>query len=548
MTDRRFDLGVLAVFALALAARTLVLYESPLPFNPDGIRHAALASEALASGRLPLARMGTDDLHFEALLATAAAVTGVPAMHVAQPTSAVVGAAPALLGVAVARRLGRRRGWAGSRARLAAVVAGALLAVEGLYLHRSMATDEQTVGLLLVPLAVVAAHRAARTDRLAWWAVAVGALVALPPVHNLDATVAALALVVLVALSAVRRPLDARRGHLAALTAAYLGALPAYHLAVERLTPARVLQEARLTDVPGLVVAWLVAAAVLSVALARAPPRTQRAAGWSVFGTLFALLGLNATTTVFPGTPGTSGLVLALLVPLALPVGVAVWGVPDLTSRGEGAALVALGSAVLALVGVSLTAALTPAYLATAYRSTTFLQFPVLVAAGVGVARLLASGRVPDGPAVRTAVVALVVVTAATSVPVAFGGLATLNYKGVTTTGEYAASEFAATRAGDHWAGDDHVVRIAPAVAPGANGSRTPVYRWLVGEADPPGCLTVVQRSWTTTGAQLYPAPPERLPRDAHRTWRTNSSTVYHGGGGDPIRAGVPPSGAAERC
>jgi hypothetical protein len=42
-----------AVFAVALAMRTVSLHWSPLPFNPDGIRFAALAERTLATGVLP---------------------------------------------------------------------------------------------------------------------------------------------------------------------------------------------------------------------------------------------------------------------------------------------------------------------------------------------------------------------------------------------------------------------------------------------------------------------------------------------------------------
>lgn len=546
---RRFALWLVAAFALALALRTLVLYRSPLPFNPDGIYHAQKASEALASGRLPLARMGTDDLHFEALLATASAVTGVPTLRIAQPTSAVVGAAPVLLGAAVARRLCLLRGWAGSRARLAATVAGLLLAVEGLYLHRSMATDEQIVGMFLVPVALVAAARATRTDRRAWWTVTLAALAALPPTHNLDATVAALALVVLATLAVLWRPFDAPRRRLVALTATFLVGLPAYHVAVERYTQASILQQTRLTDVPGLLLAWVLAVALLAASLARSSRGTQRAVGWTAFGAAFGLVGVNAATTVFPETPGTPALLLALLLPLAVPVALAVWEFPALSPpEGDGGALVALGGGVVALVGVSLTASLTPEYLNSAYRSTTFLHFPVLVAAAVGLVALYGRGVVADRPATRAVGVAVVVVAAAASAPVAFAGLELLPYRGVTTTGEYAASEFAATRGGDHWTGDDHVVRVGHAIEPASSGSRSPAYDWVVGGGEPPGCLTVVQRSWTTTGAQFYPAPPGRLSTEAYRAWVADRSIVYHGGRSDSIRMGVPRSGRGETC
>ncbi|MEF8831685.1 MAG: hypothetical protein V5A23_09150 [Halobacteriales archaeon] len=401
---RPYWLAGLSALFLALAMRTLPLWQSPLPFNPDGIHAARLASAALADGGFPLARMATDDLLFPPLLATVGSVLGVAPMRLGQPLSAVVGALPGLVGLAVARRLAVRLGWRSRRAFAAAVLAGTLLAVEGLYLHRSMPTDEQTVGLLFVPLAVIAVARAHVTGRRAWLAAAMSLLVAVAPLHNLDGTVLALALTVGAALAVDRGTV---RDALPVLVLAggfwlYLGG---YHLLVERATAAEIIQQTRVTDVPGLVLAWLILVAFAGARFRAFRPRTQRLLAGGVFAVLFGVLGLNAVVTLFPGTPATDPLLLVGLLPLSVLVAMAVVAAPRaLRTPPAGPGLAALLAGPFVLIGVSLTAGMTPEYLATAYRTSTFLHFPMLCWRRWG---RLQSGRgrrtcwLPAGPAGR---------------------------------------------------------------------------------------------------------------------------------------------------
>jgi len=538
----RYALAAAAALAVAVALRTVPLYASPLPFNPDGIVHARWAATTVREGALPLADLATDDLHFPPLLAVVALVADVPPMRIAQPVSALVGAVAGLVGLALARRLAARRGWSRRETFAAATLAGGLLAVEGLYLHRSAPTDEQTVGLLLVPLAAVALGRAATTGRRAWWAVVAAAGGTLAPVHNLDGTVFALGLAVVAALAVAR---ESGRRAMAMVGVALAGGavLAAWHAGLPRLTAVYVHQQDRLLDVPGLVLAWLVLVAVGGTWYVGRTARTQRAVGVGAAAVGFGLLALNAATTVFPGTPSTPPALLAALLPLALPVALAATRLPDATRpTAEGIALGAMMAGPLVLVGVSLTAGLSPVYLATAYRATTFLHLPVLVLAALGtvaVGRWLATGRnVRAGTALRVGLAVAIVCAAAVSSPIAFGGLSVLNYKGVTTTGELSASTFAADHAGE-WAGDDHLVRVAP---PPGNGTTGPAYDWLRGGGPPPDCFVLGQRSWTTTGAQFYPAAPERLDAAAFGGWTTSRDVVYRGGAGDPV-VGVAPTG-----
>lgn len=542
MTDRtRFRIHVLLVVMVALAVRTLPLWLSPLPLRADGLYYAAETSVTVTAGHLPLARMATDDLGFTALLAAVAAVTGVDPWLIAQPTSSVIATVPVLLVVALTRRVGHRRGWPTRRVRAAALLGGAFLAVEGLYLHRGMVTDEQTVGLLVVPLALVALHRALRTGRSAWWVAGVALLALLPPLHNLDAMVAALGLTVLVAIAAVRRRLDRSLLGLAGLTLAFWIVFGAYHVLAERYTALRIIQEARLTQAPGLVVAWLVGAVLLLAWTTRTRPRTQRVAGWSVFAVMFGLITVNAGRAVFPGMPRTPPLVLAMLLPLALPAALAAWRGPDLRD-GDGRALVALASGTAVLLGVSLTAALTPVYLGTAYRTSVFLHLPVAVPIGLGTAALMASRRVAARRLLRVGVAGLVLTSAVASLPLAFGGLAPFNYRAVTTPGELAGAEFATTHVQGQWTTDDHQNRVAGAVATGTrapasglNATVVPTYDWLVDGRPPPSCPVLVQRSWTTRGTQFLTTAPVRLSVEGYDALHTHRAVVYDGGARDRL-------------
>ncbi len=629
MTDRRGPLLAATVFAVAVAARTLPLYRSPLPFNPDGLAHAANARATAATGSLPLSRLATDDLLFTAFLSTAAEATGVRPLLVAQPVVAVVGAATCLLAAALAGRCARRSSSRLAGPRLAAGTAGLVLAVEGLYLHRSMPVDEQTLGLLLVPVLAVAYRRWLDGGRR-WGLVAAVVAVAVPPLHNLDGVVAALTLTALVAATAsvrwrARGDIGAQAGNelqtgvgsrtgVGARTdvgprtdprartsapapawtarrllravlpvAAFWVYVAGYHVAVAQWTPARLTQAARVTAVPGLVVAWAVLMVAAAAWVAGRPDRTRRLAAVAFLGP-FALLAANALGPVVPGTPATSSVLVVALLPLAVPVAAAVVGTTVADDDRSGPLLAALVGGPFALLGVALTAGLTPDYLATAYRVQPFVHLPLAALAGLGVAALAARGggnagagttdsgvdRAADagsglgnpdsGPGnhhVRAgALVAVVLVASAASVPVAVGGLAVLPYKGVTTPGELAAAGFARTTVPGPVAVDDHLVRAGRYHGPGPESAlvvggdlrQTPVREWLAGGAPPPRCPVLAQRSWTTTGAQLWPAPPARLPPDAFDRWLTNRSVVYAGGGRDRIVLVVPRHGAGGRC
>lgn len=81
----------------------------------------------------------------------------------------------------------------------------------------------------------------------------------------------------------------------------------------------------------------------------------------------------------------------------------------------------------------------------------------------------------------------------------------------------------------------------------GANGTYTPTREWLVGGA-PPACPLVSQRSWTTTGAHLFPAAPQTIASGRYEAALAERHVVYSSPGLDPIVLSLPRSTNATSC
>jgi len=554
LSRAQYLLTLLAAFSVAVALRMGPLFWSPLPFNPDGIVYAGLVRETIATGYLPMDGLPADSFHFTTMLAIWETVVGHPSRFLSQPVIAIVGALPSLVAAVFAHRLTGRLGWSLSGRRLAGSLASLLLAVDGVYLHRSMPVDEQTVGLLVVPLAALVLARSMLNDSRRWYVVLGALLVSLPPLHNLDSMVAlfALVLVVCVRRVSVRTLLV---GGLVAL--GFLGYFVGYSWGIAALTPATVIQSQRISYAPGLLAAWLILVGLLLARFSRLGTRTQRLLLTGTFASFVAIAAVNAVRPVFPGMGTTPDAVVLLVVPLLIPLTIGAWAVPlGDRSMPEWLALLALLGAGFAIAGMSFTATLTPEYYNTAYRVQTFLHLPIAVFVALGIGTLLdRMGRVVPRQSwrqgVSTVAVVGVVICMAISIPVAFAGLEYLPYKGVTTSGEFAAAEFSVTSLPE-WTSDDHISRVSRYFSPGNSGTNTtlhrvaPVFDWIEG-GPPPGCPTVVQSSWTTTGAQVFPQPP--IVIDDGRLWKYMHANdrIYSNSAPDPLTI-VRPPGLSRSC
>jgi len=545
MSDRRLLWGVSCVVAFALALRLEPLLWSPLPFNPDGIKYAGLVRDTLGSGGFPVDRLATDEFGYTAFLAVASALAGVSPLQVAQPVSAAVGAATVLVAGVLAARLARRVDLSTPRVRAAAVLAGLLAAIEGIYLFRSMAVDEQTAGFLLAPAAVAAVDRWLTTGRRDWALAGLFVGVVVPPLHNLTGLVLALGVVVLATLAVRRDPTRTTAGRALAAALVACAYVLGFHVTLEAISGAQVVQADRLVRVADLFLAWVVLglAGVAWYVTTGARARRGVVVTLSVAG--FGLVALNAVRPVFPGTTATPMSLLIRLLPLVVPAVLAGLAADTLTDESPvGGATLSLLAVPVIVVATGLTARLTFDYLAVVFRVQLFLHLPALALAAVGA---VAVGRRFDRDRrrwLRALAVSAVLVCVAVSTPVAYAGLGTLNYDPLTTEPTFAATGYAAEEFGT-WATDDHGVRLT--LYHGGNATEGPVYRWVRG-GPPPDCPTLAKRSWTTVGAQFYPRPPTAVSPDRYAVWRASNDVVYATTGPTRVAVAVPPTDATGTC
>jgi hypothetical protein len=554
----RYVLVVAGVFALALGARLVPLHWSPLPATLDGFRYAALARATIGAG-VPWTAIDSDELVFTAGLAVTSAVTGTRPLALAQPFVSVVGAAVPLVGVAFAARLGREYGWPGRRVRLAAAVAGLGLAVEGLVVRRTGVPDEEAVGLLLVPLFALAAHRWLADGRPAWGGVTALFLLALPPLHNMSSLLGVLSVTALAVVHAVRATERAAWLRVFAVLAASWLAFFGYFELAARLG-LRLTYSGLLRPYPGLFLAWVVALGVAIAWIQGASTRTVRLGVGVAVGGWLALAAGNAVRPLFPGTITTGPWFLVALAGLAVVVALALGAVSRIRA-GTGLVVLATLAAPVMLVYYGLSAALTPEFFGAVQRIQSFAHVPVLALAAVGtvaVASRLGDRDAASRSAVRrglaVGVVLLLALGVALTVPIGYLNLDTGTVPSTTRPAELSAAEFAAAYSTGPFATDHRLSRIVGhhtgtvGRATGtANATVGPVRSWLAA-GPPPDCPVLAPQSWTTSGAHLYPQPAATIPSDRFERWSARRGVVYAATGPDPIRLVRPRNHSSTGC
>jgi hypothetical protein len=529
---RRFALGLLAVLSLALAMRSLPLYWSPYPATLDGFGYVVAARETIAGGSIPLAGFRAEDFVFTSFTVVTSQVLGVRPLFSLQPLMAPVGAAAVLVGVVLVYRccdgLYSRR-----RARLAALLAGVLLAVSGIYLRRTLVPDSDILAHVLIPLLALAWYRLLWTGRLAWGWIAGILFVLFPLIHTLSTLIAALAVIgVTTAALVAGRP--RRRIALGSLTVAAFWAYVAGYYAFAGAHPQLTVSYVdRISSYPGLFVAWVIVLVIGIAWFGTTSPRLRQAVLAAPFGVAFVALVANATTTVFPGTIPTPPGLLPLMSLYLVVVVFAVRAWERLPARGTALVVLALLGAPVVIMYFALTAALGPGQFATALRSHTFIYLPLLALAAIGAVTAVPgradpasdggsqrerSGRVsgvlgratPSARGIRIGLAAVLVVSMVGTVPMAYVALDTMTVPGTTTPAEFEATAFAATHT-TSWASDDPPGRIGRFLYD-RGAAVKPVRAWLSG-GPPPDQPTLSRDSWAGPGAHFFPGAPASLPR-----------------------------------
>ncbi|TYL37852.1 sodium/phosphate symporter [Natronococcus pandeyae] len=528
-------LGKVAVIVVtvAITARLLPLLWTPHPFNPDGFVFASQARDAIAAGTLPLESINPQGYIYPTLLALTGVITDVAPLALAQPTIAVVGAIPPVLAVLLVWRLASHHSRE-SAITLAALAAGLTLALEGLYLRRTVTVSYEVLGLLFVALVAIGAYRFCRTRRPAWGVATGMLLVALPITHHLSTFMAALTLTGVVVLAVARDWQRALAPGLVVLALPFWG----YVLGYYALTRPPFSDD--LASKPGLFAAWVIVMAIGALWLARARARPLRLAiaGVAVGG--FGILGANALWELFPATAATPPRLLVYVAPLTVLAALAIWGLPLGTGpEGDRAIVLALLVAPLAWVGFAVTAGVDPVYALFARRGQTFVHLATVVCAGLAIVALARRVDPSHRRVVTVGLPILLCVCALASLPLAFAGLEALAYQGTTTSEEFETAGFATATLGDDWTSDDHITRVASNYH-GTSASPQPAYGWLHGGGGDLQCPTVMQASWQTVGAQQYPADPLSIDQLAYSGTVTTEHAVYATTGADPVTIVVP--------
>jgi uncharacterized membrane protein (DUF485 family) len=571
---RSYLLVLVSVFGFALALRLVPLYWSPLPATLDGIEHAAHARDALATGHLPLEELRADHLVFVTLLASVGSILGVAPITIAQPFSALVGAASCLVGIAIVHRLCVEIGWSARRTRVAVALVGLSLAAGGVYLRRTGLPDEEILAHLLLPLLALSLHRTLLERDRRFAVVTIGLLGLFPITHTLSTLIALLVVAGLLAVHLVRDPTPRTAAVGTLLVGGFWAYAAAYYELAGRSAVLTVPYVDRVEAFPGLFLAWLVVLLVGVVWFQRTTRWSRRAVFFLPIAIGFLTVFANLFTPVFPGTIDTPLPVAVLVATLVIPAIFASGALSVFAAkRSTAAVLLAPLAGAAVLVAFSLTATLTPEYFGTVMRVQTFAHLPAFTLAALTAARIAlpttdrayarsdrsatvnhtaadggTSTRARHRPAVRALVVGVLVVSVFASTPIAYINLDTGSYPSTTTESEFRAAAFAADRLDERWSGDHTLTRIAGYYhydGGPANGTMYDAREWLRGGSSP--CRpTLSQRSWTTTGAHFFPAAPETIPPARYDAWIARRDRVYAAGGLDPLTLTIPRSGADE--
>ncbi len=533
MNNRRSYLLIgVTVFMVGVAMRTIPLYWSYLPFNLDGLQFAAPARYTLSHGHLPFSHgyFHPDKYVFTVLLTICSQLTGISPLRIAQPMIAVIGSVPSLIAVWLTRRLGRQLRWRPNVVRVAAALAGLVLATEGIYLGRSAAVTSEGAGLVFVAVLAIVFYQMVQTGRPSWVVLTILIISLFPLTHNLSTMIGALVITALLALSLGQ---TTKRVVLAGgfAVAGFWLYLSGYYSIMG------MSEFSRVASLPGLFLAWLLVLIVVAIWLPSTSTRAQR--GVPTFALLggVGILVANFFVPVFPGTAALQPSALLFTLPIVVGGFLATRGLPYITMTKDGAIVLAILLGPLALIGFALTGDLTFKYQGIAVRSQIFIHLAAAVLAALAVVDIGLRGRSRRKywNIVRTSFVPLLLIFAVVSAPVAFAGLRATPAKAVIAPNEFEATTFAVTHIPNTWVSDGHITRLASYYYPlQTNSTDTVLYQWLRG-GDPPACPVVSQQSWTTVGAQLFPASPEQVKSTRYQTMLRKRNVIYSASGDDSL-------------
>ena len=502
-----------------------------MPFNIDGFPLASIAQQIGATGTW---QIGAADVNrynelmpAYSLLWSAVAQLGdlspLTDLQVIMPILTATVVFPAyLLGVKATRQP------------LVGFAAGLFVALFGSFLFVTSAAMKEAVALVVLPLVVLLFHERADPRKRA---LAVVLLLLLPFVHHLTDFLAlgmVAALVVLTHSRAVARGTFSARALLLDIVTGPGLAVVAYAYYASVAMP-----DLGYVVAPDALAVFLAVVTLLTALLAGMGRSIPRQPGQPLVAPVarillvpalaFAALLVNARLDLFAGVVGTQPALETVFPAGAVVVVFAFLGYQLVrrTTNRMNDLLVAMAVAPVALVLFAFLRGLDALSQTLVYRSFDFLGYVLAVLLGIGFA--FTWYRMRPRKSAQVALGTVLVVALLATTPLTWNSQAVFGVNNVTTPTEFQALAFLASLHPKSVTTDQRFANVA-AWWFNVNATATLPFFLSANESVTGYAYAVVQDTWTTLGAQVYPAPNVVIGPNLLRAFLADNRVVYAAG------------------
>lgn len=545
----RLGIAVAALlFAIAMCARLVPLQSSDLPFNIDGYPLARISELMVQTGGMPdpagyggLLSYNMKLPVFSALLASFSLVLGVDPLPLLPYFCALIGSISVIFIYALAREL--------TRSDVAAFGAGIFAALSGLFVYVTSAAMKQLLAITLLCFIIYLYPK--RRDWRCRAAMA-SALLLLPFTHHLATLIALLALSFALVGTAFRRAPHHVRGTGEFLLDLIVGPgilmlSLAYYGSVDLEIASQVLNADDAMLLASVAVVMAVAARMVSMTvqtkpwffMKRADDRVGPACIFDekvlVLVVGIAALYLNSRIHVFTGAALTSDALLRLMLPYLLLAVAALIGfnVMRYTKFEHRHIVVGLFLAPLAMMLFAALRGLDMFGFMIAYRSYNYIDIPLAISAGVGLAYATATlGKAAKRHSffrpLPAFAVAIFVLLCAAALPLAYSNEEAFGVREVTYHHELDAMRWASGAGIEALATDQRFADIADPYFGIAAAKTAP---WSMKGGDPAeGTVVLASEDWTGAGAQMFPFGSVQFTGEWMDGWLARGDVCYCGG------------------
>ncbi|MFO7618198.1 MAG: hypothetical protein R6W91_00825 [Thermoplasmata archaeon] len=550
MRPRNSVLLVILLFLVALCARLVPLQFSALPYNIDGFPLARISEIMIDTGTFPdpagysgLLSYNMKLPVFSAALATFSLVLGIEPLPLLPYFCALMGSLAVIFIYALARSL------TGNEA--AAFSAGIFAALTGLFVYATTAAMKQ---LLAITLLCFIFYLYTRRRDWRFRVMMVPALIILPFTHHLTTLIALLALSFALVGTAFRRSEHHVRTMREFLLDAVIGPgilmlSIVYYQSVSLEIASEVINANDTMLLASVAVIMAVAARLLSMTVQTKPwfflgSNEGKITFFSIFDEKVLVLAvgigvlyLNSRVHLFTGAQQTSDALLRLMFPYLMLAIVAVMGFNVLrySKFPNRHLVVGMFLAPLTVMIFAILNGLDLFGFMLVYRSYNFMDIPLAVAAGVGIAyimgKLAALSRQHDFYSPFPAfAMAIFILTCGMALPLAYNSQDAFEVREVTYDYEFAAMQWVSEHGVEKITTDQRYGDIADPYFQVQADKSGP---WKLRDGDlAEGDVLLASRDWVVLGAQMYPFGPVVFEEERFDSMLDSCNLCYVGGPG----------------